>query len=70
MLRGEVRFTSACSLLSFLRIVPSPLVLPTLNIQGAREGLDGRPRPVPYAHLWGNALTPIDGLASRPTRVE
>ncbi len=22
------------------------------------EGLDGRPRPVPRAHLWGNALTP------------
>src|SRR6266446_7526956 len=49
MLRGEVRFTSACSLLSFLRIVPSPLVLPTLNIQGARvvergrEGLYSRP---------------------------
>jgi hypothetical protein len=34
-----------------------------------REGLDGRPRPVPCAHLWGNAIPPIDGLASRPTRV-
>ncbi|HLQ27830.1 MAG TPA: hypothetical protein VK140_01170 [Ktedonobacteraceae bacterium] len=22
------------------------------------EGLYGRPRPVPCAHLWGNALTP------------
>ena len=22
------------------------------------QGLDGRPRPVPCAHLWGNAITP------------
>src|SRR5712692_2730712 len=27
-------------------------------VEWGREGLDGRPRPVPYAHLWGNALTP------------
>src|SRR5260221_10171158 len=44
--------------------------LPTLaifvqsNSVGARvvesgwEGLYGRPRPVPCAHLWGNAITP------------
>ncbi len=27
-------------------------------VEWGREGLDGRPRPVPCAHLWGNALTP------------
>src|SRR5216683_436807 len=28
------------------------------EVEWGREGLDGRPRPVPCAHLWGNALTP------------
>src|SRR5712692_6791379 len=27
-------------------------------VEWGREGLDGRPRPVPCAHLWRNALTP------------
>src|SRR5260221_2203995 len=27
-------------------------------VEWGREGLDGRPRPVPCAHLWENALTP------------
>src|SRR5258708_37304971 len=26
-----------------------------------REGLYGRPRPVSFAHLWGNAITPLPG---------
>src|SRR5215831_8714278 len=39
LLRDKVRFTSACSLLSFLRSVPSPLVCPTINIQGTRGGV-------------------------------
>ncbi len=30
LLRGEVRFTSACSLLRFLRSVSDPLVLPLI----------------------------------------
>ena len=27
-------------------------------VEWGREGLYGRPRPVPCAHLWGDALTP------------
>jgi len=27
-------------------------------VEWGREGLYGRPRPVPCAHLWGNAITP------------
>ena len=27
-------------------------------VEWGREGLDGRPRPVPCAHLLGNAITP------------
>src|SRR5258708_13455550 len=27
-------------------------------VEWGREGLYGRPRPVPCAHLWGSALTP------------
>src|SRR5260370_1295838 len=28
------------------------------EVERGREGLYGRPRPVPCAHLWGNALPP------------
>src|SRR5260221_3187944 len=27
-------------------------------VRSGGEGLYGRPRPVPCAHLWGNAITP------------
>src|SRR5258708_36372120 len=30
-------------------------------VRSGGEGLYGRPRPVPRAHLWGNALTPPPG---------
>ncbi len=36
----------------------NPLPVGARVVEWGREGLDGRPRPVPCAHLWGNAITP------------
>src|SRR5260221_12886916 len=36
-------------------------------VERGREGLDGRPRPVPCAHLWENAITPNRATIKAPS---